>query len=181
VQFSAALLVVGWLAVSLYTYLIAYAIIAGFDYTTYKFTGFWWLLSALLPPLRSIGYGMCIVGLQHGLQGATMALPRYAVITNHVIQALGSMSYSVYVWHFPALYNTFTGNVANNWVGLHANAWRIIFTYAFMIAPLVLLSYRYIEQGSFGNYPQADADLRTLIGWSSLGRAILPDHHLDKP
>ena len=163
---AAISLFLGWLAVSTYTYCIAYAIQEGFDYTTNRFTGTWWTWSALMAPMRSIGYSMVMVGLHHVLQPVTMTLPRYLFVTNHVMQAFGSMSYSVYVWHYLALAATFEGSDANDFVGLHANAWRLFFTFFFMVTPLVLLSFFYIERGTIGWYPQANDDLRSLLGHS---------------
>ena len=173
VYHAASALFCGWLMVACFTYFIADAIILGFDYTTYQFTGLWWLYSAVLPPLRSVGYAMVVVGLHHSIQGAALTLPRFVFVSNHIMQAFGSMSYSVFVWHYPALGNTFAGGIANNWVGLHPNGWRLLFTYLFMIAPLVLLSYVHIEGGSLlGPYPQANDDLRFLLGSSPLARLV---------
>lgn len=161
---ASGLLLGGYLAVGIYSYAIANAIEQGFDYERYQFSGNWWLYSALLPPVRSIGFACCVVGAHHVAKGPAFRLPRYLLLTNPLFQGFGTMSYSVYVWHHLALSATFDGSAANGYVGLQPTFWRILFVFAFQILPLVLVSFKYIERGKFGDYPQAEEDIRALLG-----------------
>lgn len=161
--------VCGYLAVAAYTFVIQESVILGFDYSTYRYIGTYWMFAAILAPLRSMGYAACFAGLHHCLQSQELTLPRFLIVTNHLIQGFGTMSYSVYAWHSIALVTTFGGSVANNEIGLPFTPWRLVFCFVFMIAPMASLSYYYIEQGRWGNYPQAIEDLSALLAPSDAG------------
>ena len=156
----------GYLAVAAYTYFIQRAIEQGFDYSTNQYIDEWWVYSSVLAPLRSIGYAACVVGLHHSLQGKWLTLPRYLWLTNHLIQALGTMSYSIFVWHFSAIYGSFGWGPSTNYTPLPYTPWRMAFTVLFLMMPMVVLSFIYIENGRIASqdYPQADDDLRGLLG-----------------